>query len=96
MRARRWAQGSTASKPALKVAFAPRGQLDLAGFFREPAPELKIAAPSGAEPSPVPVAPGARGCGACAVGGGEGALLPCSMAALLALALRGRRGKRTR
>ncbi len=89
-------EGSTAAKPALKVAFAPRGQVDLVGFFREDAPELKIVAPpapaSGAAvATAAPVEPGARGCGSCGVGGGEGTMLPCSIAAFLALLAHDRR-----
>jgi hypothetical protein len=75
-------QGDTGAKPALKVAFAPRGQVDLNGMLREGVPELKIAGtpPSGA----AAVEPGARGCGACSAPGREAPTLPGSLASLLA------------
>jgi len=75
-------QGDTGAKPALKVAFAPRGQVDLVGFFREGVPELKIAAPAPATLSPDP---GARRCGACSVPGDGHGGPPASLAAALAL-----------
>jgi hypothetical protein len=85
-------QGSTDPKPALKVAFAPRGQVDLAGFLREGVPELKIVAP---EPGAAPVEPGARGCGACAVGRREHDVDAGALAATAALAAAlGRRRRR--
>ena len=80
-------EGSTGAKPALKVAFAPRGQVDLPAFFREGVPELKIAAPPVTDPGP-------RGCGSCGATGSERAALPCSIAALLALLAADRRKKR--
>ena len=85
-------------KAARDTAFAPRGQISLASFLREPVPELKVAAPpelpkvSGHGGPAAGIAP--RSCGACAIGDGEGALLPCSLAALFALALRKRRQRR--
>jgi hypothetical protein len=86
--------GDPSPKPALKVAFAPRGQIELASLMREDVPELKIAAPSA---PPLAVAePGARGCGSCGVQGSERALLPCSIAALLALLANERRRRRRR
>jgi hypothetical protein len=75
-------QGNTGAKPALKVAFAPRGQLDLVGFFREGVPELKIAAPA---PTALSPEPGARGCGGCSVPGSERAARGASIVAALAL-----------
>ena len=77
-------QGDTSAKPALKVAFAPRGQVDLAGFLRDGVPELKIAAP---DPATAPVEPGARGCGACAVGGDDRGRAGGVLAALAALVI---------
>jgi hypothetical protein len=85
--------GDTSPKAALKVAFAPRGQIDLASFMREDVPELKIAA-SAAPPAGVAVEPGARGCGSCGVNGSERTVLPCSIAAFLALLAHDRRKRR--
>ncbi len=74
-------QGDTSAKPALKVAFAPRGQVDLVGFLREGVPELKIAAPAAAPA----VEPGAHGCAGCSVPGDERSAPPAALAAALAL-----------
>jgi hypothetical protein len=87
-------QGDTGTKPALKVAFAPRGQLDLAGYLREPVPELGIL-PSVAGPGAVE--PGSRGCGSCGVpGSGPGTALPAAVAAFAALMAGERRRRRER
>jgi hypothetical protein len=91
-------EGDTSAKPALKVAFAPRGQVELTSFLREGVPELEIPTPavlpevSGA--APPGVEPGARGCGSCDVQGGGRALLPASIAALCALLAHERRRRR--
>ncbi len=74
-------QGDTGAKPALKVAFAPRGQVDLVGFLREGVPELKIPAPP---PAPS-VEPGARGCSGCSVPDDSRSAPRAALAALLAM-----------
>jgi hypothetical protein len=89
-------QGNAQPKPALKVAFAPRGQ-DLGVFLRGPVPELQVASPAAAAPVSgwhSTVAPGARGCGSCGVEGDGRALLPCSVAAFVALMAHERRRRR--
>ena len=60
--------------------------------MREDVPELNIDAPF--VPPVAVVEPGARGCGSCGVSGNERALLPCSIAALLALLANERRRRR--
>jgi hypothetical protein len=85
-------EGDTSPKPALKVAFAPRGQLDVASFMREDVPELKLAA--AAPPLAVGVDPGARGCGSCGVQGSERGVLPAALIALGALFAHERRRRR--
>jgi len=86
--------GDTSPRAALKVAFAPRGQIDVASFMREDVPELQLAAP----PPPLPpgVEPGARGCGSCGVQGSERGVLPAALAALAALLAHERRRRRRR
>lgn len=83
--------GAGDPKPALNVAHAPRGQMDLATVFRERVPELGITPPM--EPGEA-VKPGARGCGSCGVPGDQASSLPPALAALLALVGLGRRRRR--
>src|SRR5205823_12531540 len=81
-------EGTTNPTPALNLAFAPRGQVQLASFLKEPIPELQIAGPAvytGEGDEPFGPHRGPRGCGSCTVGDAPDALFPCSLAALAAL-----------
>src|SRR5262249_7043851 len=93
-------EGNAGAKPALKLAFQPRGQIDLGGFFKQPVPELSISpTPVAAAPpsvTPAPVEP-ARGCASCTVGDRRGAAAwGAGSAALLALFAVARRRRRSR
>ena len=88
--------GDTSPKPALKVAFAPRGQ-DLGLYLREAVPELHIGPP--ATPAAVSGYPGHPGAGRPRLrflrrGERGRGLVPCSVAALLALMAEERRRRR--
>jgi MYXO-CTERM domain-containing protein len=84
-------QGSTQPKAASKIAYVPRGGVELASMLKQAVPALGIVAPpaGGAKPS-------AGGACACAMHEEERPLAPALLALLGAAALRRRRAARPR
>lgn len=89
-------------KAAAKIAYVPRGGVQLSSFVKQGVPDVGINAqpappvPVGPEPidKPAPEAHGGKGSCACSTRDSGGPLLPCTMAALGALLLMERRKRR--
>lgn len=87
-------QGSSKPKGAEKIAYAPRGGIELASMVKQSIPDLGIIAPKADIPPPSTPTP--KGSCGCEAAGSEAPLLPSALAALGALVLCGRRRRRRR
>ena len=85
--------GDARPKAAQKIAFVPRGGVQLASLIRQSIPDLGLTAPVGATPSRGTSARGACGC---EVREATGTALPSALATFAALVLGARRRRRRR
>jgi MYXO-CTERM domain-containing protein len=86
-------QGQSAPKAAEKIAYVPRGGVELASMVKQSIPDLGIVGPKADVPTPPP-GPGPKGNCGCSTEGSSSPLLPSALAALGALVLHERRRRR--